>query len=253
MINAMNGSEFLSWLPEQPCPEREDMIVEQVRSGGTLPVWWMPVQLRNYAGEVYVAHDSLRFGAEDDWVRCCVSATTAQRIADLLGCLLPNDKIADMAHEQATVRLTPHTQDISSTISCLQRHHASIEDERAGREGLISTVGKEWVVVNDLVNHPLGPTGAVNYGWHGGPYVGRGGARVWQTLGHRHNRAHVDYSQLTPRLVHPLMRLNGEVRDTAEVLTSAGWDYVAYERQTITRHPGINPEPCIITRTIVPW
>ena len=57
------------------------------------------------------------------------------------------DRIADLAHTQAEVRLTPHPhQPVTATIAAMLQHHAAIEHERAGREGLLSTIGKEWIL-----------------------------------------------------------------------------------------------------------
>ena len=110
-----------------------------------------------------------------DWVRVAVTAATAQRIADALGVLLPTDRIVDLAYAQADVRLHPHIQNpVTAAVSGMLAHHAAIEAERAGREGLISTIGKDWILGNEMSPppwggppaHPLGYAGAINYGWH---------------------------------------------------------------------------------------
>jgi hypothetical protein len=112
------------------------------------------------------------------------------------------------------------------------QHHTAIEHERAGREGLLSTVGKEWILGPELFPaahpaHPLGKDGAINYGWHttgpvapNGPYLARPGVILWQSRGFRHNRFHVDYSQWVPRFVHPRMQVDGRNVATAEVMMS---------------------------------
>jgi hypothetical protein len=76
---------------------------------------------------------------------------TAQRIADTLGVLLPTDRITDLAHAQADVRLTPHPQaPVTATTEAMLQHHAAIEAERGGREGLLSTIGKDWILGSEL-------------------------------------------------------------------------------------------------------
>jgi hypothetical protein len=166
-------------------------------------------------------------------VRVAVTPDTAQRIADTLGVLLPTDRIADLAHAQADVRLVPHTQyPVTATTAAMLQHHAAIEAERAGREGLLSTIGKDWILGPELFPvaspaHPLGKEGAINYGWHTtgpvapfGPYPGRSGVILWQQRGFRHNRRHVDYSQWVPRFVHPRMLVDGRNVATVEALMS---------------------------------
>jgi len=98
-------------------------------------------------------------------VRVAVTVDGAQRIADVLGVLLPTDRIADMAHAQADVRLMPHWQaPVTATTDAMLRHHADIEAERAGRDGLLSTIGKDWILGCEIFPvgassrpaHPLG-------------------------------------------------------------------------------------------------
>jgi hypothetical protein len=225
---------------------REAAVLDAVRAGGALPIVWSPIhtEIPGHKATVYVASDTLRFGepganldpGDWDWVRVAVTAETAQRIADALGVLLPTDRIADLVHAQATVRLTPHWQQpVTATTDAMLRHHADIEAERAGRDGLLSTIGKDWILGRELFPtspgglpaHPLGWDGAINYGWHtrgpatrNGPYVGQPGVVLWQTKGFRHNRRHIDYAQWVPRFVHPRMEVDGRWVRTADVMTS---------------------------------
>jgi hypothetical protein len=243
----MRGTDFMKSLPAGDDATSRDgraaLVLDAVRNGVALPIAWMPVSASagGHTATIYVASDTLRFGEDGpnaspddwDWVRVAVTAATAQQIADLLGVLLPTDRIADLAHKQAGVTLTPHTQNpVTATTAAMLKHHAQIEAERAGRTGLLSTVGKEWILGVQLFPaerpaHPLGKQGAINYGWHapgpvrpGGPFAGRDGAILWQQQGFRHNTAHVDYSQWVSRLVHPRMVVDGNEVATADVLTS---------------------------------
>lgn len=243
----MRGSDFLRALPpggdSRSVLAREQALLDAVHGGLALPIVWAPLETSaaGHTATIHVATDTLRFGVPGpnadpgdwDWVRVAVTSDTAQRIADVLGVLLPTDRIADLAHAQADVRLTPHPQHpVTATTAAMLQHHAAIEAERAGREGLLSTIGKEWILGPELFPaaspaHPLGKDGAINYGWHtsgpvtrGGPYQGRPGIILWQTRGFRHNRRHVDYSQWAPRVVHPRMLVDGRNVSTAEVMTS---------------------------------
>ena len=271
----MRGSDFLRALPvggdTRSVVAREQLVIEAVNAGLALPIVWAPLTTSAgpHTGTIFVATDTLRFGIPGlnadpndwDWVRVAVTPDTAQRIADALGVLLPTDRIADLAHAQADVRLTPHTQHpVTATTAAMLQHHAAIEAERAGREGLLSTIGKEWILGPELFPalspaHPLGIDGAINYGWHtvgpvtpNGPYPGRSGMILWQTRGFRHNRRHVDYSQWAPRVVHPRMRVDGRNVATSEVMMSpelAG--LVSYHgpllgtRYPLQSRPGANP------------
>jgi hypothetical protein len=264
-VSKIRGTAFLRSLPpgddRASIEARDEKVVDAVRRGSSLPISWAPVktQIPGYKALVYVAFDTTRFGEDGpnadpdnwDWVRIAVMPTTAQRIADQLGVLMPTDKILDLAHAQADVRLTPHFQDpATATTAAMLKHHAAIEAQRAGRGGLLSSIGKDWILGNELFPprpgalppHPFGYDGAINYGWHidatpedlaaiahhlsypreqySGPYMGQPGIVLWQTRGYRHNRGHVDYSQWIPRFVHPWMEVNGERMRTADVMQS---------------------------------
>jgi serpin B len=226
--------------------QREQLVLDGVRQGLAQPIVWSPVvsEANGHRATIYVAQDTLRFGeagsnldpTDWDWVRVAVTPDAAQRIADELGVLLPTSKIADLAHAQADVRLTPHWQNpVTATTGTMLQHHRDIEAERAGRDGLLSTIGKDWILARALFParpgalpaHPLGYDGAINYGWHtkgparpGGPYVARPGIIVWQQEGERHNRRHVDDSQWVPRFVYPRMVVDGNEMATADVMMS---------------------------------
>ncbi len=233
----MRGSAFMASLPagdDGPSrAARAAAVLRAVREGVALPIEWKPVHTtwNGRSATVYVASDSLRFGepgdnanpSDWDWVRVAADARTAQQIADTLGVLLPTSKIADLAYQQADVRLTPHTQQpVTATTAAMLRHHAAVEAERAGRTGLLADVGKDWILGSKLwpashPAHPLGREGAINYGWHtvgpatpNGPYVGHDGLILWQQEGYRHNLDHVDYAQFVPRFVRADMLLDDE-------------------------------------------
>jgi hypothetical protein len=269
----MNGSDFLRSLPQggdiRSVLAREQLLLEAVNAGIALPIVWAPLttHANDHTATIYVATDTLRFGVpgpnEDpsawDWVRVAVTPDAAQRIADALGVLLPTDRIADLAHTHAEVRLIPHPQQpVTATIAAMLQHHAAIEYERAGREGLLSTIGKDWILGPELFPaahpaHPLGKDGAINYGWHTtgpvaphGPYLARPGVILWQSRGFRHNRFHVDYSQWVPRFVHPRMRVDGRNVSTAEVMMSPEFaGLVSYQgpllgvRYPLWEHPAL--------------
>ena len=270
-VSAMRGSDFMRSLSALSVQAREQLVLEAVKAGLALPIVWVPLTTHagSHTATIDVATDTLRFGvpgpnadpSDWDWVRVAVTPDTAQRIADALGVLLPTDRIADLAHTQADVRLTPHPQTpVTATTEAMLKHHTAIEAERAGRAGLLSTIGKDWILGPELFPaaspaHPLGKDGAINYGWHTtgpvtplGPYQGRPGVILWQQRGFRHNRHHVDYSQWVPRFVHPRMRVDGRDVSTAEVMMSpelAG--LVSYQgpllgaRYPLSTGPALNP------------
>jgi hypothetical protein len=121
----------------------------------------------------------------------------------------------------------PITNDTSAMIDQSRKIDAAIQ--AAGVDindpGLVSTIGKHWILDNDL-----GPNKPINYGWHytgqgiGGPSVtrspdGRGGVvNVIQGRGKAHNSAHADYSQ-NVTLVSRKAVLDGQQVDLDQILT----------------------------------
>ncbi len=170
-----------------------------------------------------------------DGVRINASADTEQKIADLLDCLLLTPKIADLIWLQRETTLFPSPQTISDTTEAMVAHSERIDGALnllGGSKGLLSTVGKHWVLDNDILAHP----GCVeNYGWHfeGHSFMGIDGEvtaslikdasgqhiRLIQGRGWRHNKAHVDYSQ-TVVLVSSECEVDGHPMKLADVLRS---------------------------------
>jgi hypothetical protein len=221
----LSGTDFLRTLPANATAARERAVLEAVRARNILPIEWWGLRsvFGGHALVMFVSCDALRVGTVADSVRINATARTAQQIADVLGCLLPTSHICDLVWEQAVVRLPPCIgsagPDMLTTARMLA-HHTCVEAKLAGRRGLVETVGKNWVISNQLAKHP---GKAANYGWfdpkapYGSRPGGHGPHRLWQPLGLAHNLEHVDYSQIV-RLVHRTCVLDGACRDLVDVL-----------------------------------
>lgn len=187
-------SDFWDSLPEQPSEAREEMILDAIQSGDYDPITWVPVGVGLDEGVellLSVASDALKIDGE----RVNVNMTTMQKIVDLLGYAFPTSKISDLIYEHAAVRIGACTQTPDSKMAYTERtlkHSAAVDAKIAGRTGLASTVGKDWVLTNRLVGHA---DKSANYGWHdpGAQYTSPGGIKLWQPLGLAHDRWHVDY------------------------------------------------------------
>jgi len=225
-------------LPCQAGQEREEAILDAVRAGNYVEICWYPLrtEFNGHSGLILVSSDALKLGEPDDYFRPNVTAATAQRIADELGCILPTTLICDQAWEQATARSSPCLQpadpaerlrqgyprcpDGSTSMDdtpAMLRHSEEVDAKRADQRGLLGNIGKHWVITNRLLQKPVGT--AANYGWFdaSAPYVSASGLRLWQPLSTAHNDGHVDYSQVQPRLVHTSMLVDGEERSIFDV------------------------------------
>jgi N-acetyl-anhydromuramyl-L-alanine amidase AmpD len=212
----MKGSEFVSSISGVAGCLRESQILQAIRAGATVPIVWTSIESRavGHVARLQVSSDALAVGEPDDFTRVTVSHTTAQSIADHFDAILPTTRISDLTFQAADVRLKPclQTPDAGmANTSRMVQHSEAVEAKRAGRTGLISTVGKDWVVTNRLVGHP---NRAANYGWHDSAAPNK---KCWQPLGLAHDRWHVDYSQVV-RLVRRQIEVDGAPRDIVDVL-----------------------------------
>lgn len=208
------AKELLATWPEKAGPEREEAILRAFRDGHHLPLVWAELTAGRGSDTVsfFVTADALEVGDASNSLRVTTTARTAQRIADLFGCVLQTPSLCDLVWEQASVRLTPSFQTPDAHMSDTSRmvaHHAAVEEKRRGRTGLVENVGKHWVLVNSLFARP---GRAANYGWFDPRAPNR---RLWQSVGTAHNLDHVDYSQVV-RLVQRSARLNGAVVDISD-------------------------------------
>ena len=238
---AVNGSEFAASLPERSTAEREARIVEAVSNGLHLPLIWLELPIRMGSDECtfFVLDDALRIGVPGDWLRVAVTAATQQRIADILGASLPTAELVEAAYDQG-IKLSPCVQtpdaEMAST-SRMVRHSREVDQKIGNRSGLVAgNAGKHWVLHERLKGLMVGGAqGAANFGWFNAkvrPYA------PIQTLGFRHNVAHVDYCQVC-WLVRKDVVLNGTRTTLEAVLTHPTlYKLACSTRLSFTRLPG---------------
>lgn len=232
-------------LPEQAGPAREAAILDAAKAG-RLTFDWSPVTVdaRGHRATIYVTTDAVKL----DGVRINVTATTAQQVADVLGCHLPTSRVCDLAWEQAMVRCKPclGTPDaLMSTTTRMRKHSASVDQQVNGHTGLTRTVGKDWIIHPRLAGKP---DLAVNYGWHDprAPHLSWSGLHMWQTVGSRHNRHHTDYSQ-TLTLVRDDVLVDGVAHRYTDMLVDADLSALLSDDgvMPVTRYPGV-PAPTTV-------
>lgn len=212
--------------PPQATQSREDVILTLVQAGN-FDFHWANItsQAKGHVGEFQVFGDALKV----EGIRVNVCAETQQRIADFLECSPLTAKLADLAWSQRDHTLPPFPRAISSSTEAMIWHSTKIDLALQGRTGLVQTVGKHWIIDNDL----LGSRKAMNYGWHfvGNNTGGIGGSttasglldsqgrpvRLIQGRGTAHDAKHVDYSQ-TCVLVSRKCKVDGQEMDLHQVL-----------------------------------
>lgn len=202
------------------------LLLAAVLAGEHVPPTWAEVELSGGL-VVCVATDALRARVPEAETPIRLPASYAETIAicRALGCLPPTREISDAVWHAAAVQVIPRGLVMTAadaaqmtTVEWSLRHEAGIETQlRAARArgeaidgALIADVGKDWLLDNGIVRR-----GAVNYGWRsltGAPL---------QPLGHMHDAAHWDYSQVL-RLVSRGAHLEGEAVDLLDVLVHRG-------------------------------
>lgn len=218
---------MLNGCPSEAGKDRDDFLFEEIKSGkADFSYSTITSSFSDHKAEFYVFSDALKI----DSVRINVSAELQQKIADSLDCMLLTARLADMIWIQKDCTIKPLPRLISSSTVSMIAHSQSIDNELAkfGTEPkLISTVGKHWIVDNDLAWH-IGR--AINYGWHfaNNDFVGpteysvskdEAGKQIKmiQGRGWGHDIHHVDYSQ-TCVLVSNQCKLDGNLIDLKTLL-----------------------------------
>jgi len=223
---------MLDDFPTKHGPEREEKIIQAVRSGrAKYNFVKITSEHKDHKAEFQVFEDALKV----DGIRVNVTPETQQAIADLLRCTLPTAKLYDLIWHQCEHRIDPQPRPITSSTAAMIEHSQKIDSELkkiGSPEGLKATVGKTWIIDNGLARKP---DRACNHGWHftkGANYKGIGGninpsllknpetGRYWymiQARGFHHGPQHVDYSQVCV-LVSRQCWVDGEEKDLVDVL-----------------------------------
>jgi hypothetical protein len=238
--------------PKDHGPDRDRWILSAVQSGGFEASFSEVLSVHgDHEARFWIFSDALKVGG----VRVNVSADLQQRIADLLSCSLLTPFLADLAWLRRGATLTPHTRPITSLTSAMVDHSRLIDEDLAklGQpSGVVSTVGKHWVIDDEMLGHP---NKTENYGWHfpgqsfGGSAwsaaasslkEGGHGLRLIQGRGWAHDKSHVDYSQ-TCVLVSRTCVVDGLRKRLEDVLGDPGlaWHASHSGPMRTFRQPGV--------------
>ncbi|MBA4107512.1 MAG: hypothetical protein C0485_17380 [Pirellula sp.] len=214
-VDAIGGRAFMEKIAGLPREEREAAVYAEI-AAGNVPDFLrtfkqVPIAAGEVRGTIEVAPDYLAIGSDEDFVRIPMTPHTAQRLADLFGCVLPTRKIVDAIDAVAEVRLAPQplTEDRESVAAFLLSND-KIEEQRKGRPlGSLTTGGKKDIVVSNKIHER--PNRLVIYGWrqlNGQPI---------QPLTNVHVDWYVDYSHGV-RLVRDEIVVDGQPRKIVDLL-----------------------------------
>jgi hypothetical protein len=212
------GTQFAIRIAHLTGAARERAIIDAVSRQSVPPSllvgYGVNVQIPGHSGTFYAAPDYFGIGTDADWIRMPMYPSTAQRIADTYGMLLPTKKMVDLIHDAAPVKIsfTAKSTDRESTTTFIESDH-DIERKRAGRIGLTAGQKKDIVITNGLVRHP-GHV-AIYGAWDTQDHVIQGpGVNVTS-----HSNSYVDYSHGV-RLIKPIMLVDGREMPVLDVLAN---------------------------------
>ncbi len=190
------GSEFARQIQSMGETEREGAIEAELLSGDipTFLTRFVPVELAAPGIRVTlcVAPDYLAVGSDKDFLFVPMRLSTALRVAQQYGALLPTARIVDAVYEQADLKLAPQPlppTDRMRSTAYYSEHNALIRKQREALGGFLGqlTAGdkKDLVLTERL--RPMSDRVAI-YGWH------RGNHDPIQPLSTVHGARYADYS-----------------------------------------------------------
>lgn len=196
------------------------LLLAAVERGEHVPPVWVDLDMGGGL-VVCVAADALhaRVPEAAEPIRLPASYAETITICRKIGCLPPTREISDAVWSAAAVHVPPRGLVLTAsdalqmaTVEWSLKHHDAIESrlDDVAEGTLIADVGKDWILDNGL-----SVRGAVNYGWR------ISATKMLQPLGHMHDAAHWDYSQVL-RLVRRTARLDGLEVDLLDVLVARG-------------------------------
>lgn len=216
--------------------DREGQILAHVAQGRYEHQWW-PLTWTKNGHQVSVMVSRMPLMLSDGSSRLVVNATypTAQKLADLLGGALLTTRVSDEIQKQADKKITPATKPwqgagTDNSGSKTSRMYDQSADLLArtdgGSGGLLSNLGKDWVVTRRFWVPPAGTGSAAlvhhsaNFGWYapGTGSVSPGQVSVIQSVGLTHDMGHTDYSQLIRLLDPTSLTIDGQARDWGAAL-----------------------------------
>lgn len=239
----MDAQSWLNSLPNNPGPDRDKAVLNAISDGIVVCNWASVTStIAGHTATFQVCDDAAYVELPDfSRFRFQVSATFAQKCADLLEASFITSKISDLAYRQAQVVVGASTlspgPDMVTTDKSKQWNKA-VEIKRAGKTGLFRDCGKAWILSNRLTTS----VSAVNYGFYdkSAPYISQGGLKMWQTVGSRHDRSHTDYSQ-TLILMSKTCEVDGQSINVVDVMKDPVLSsLLSYEGVLrFTRQPGV--------------
>lgn len=245
--------------PAQPGPARDAVILQAIQAGNYEIIWsTITSSISGHTATFRVFADALKIGG----VRITTSAYLEQTIADLLGCSLLTAKLADLIFAQRAITVLPHIQTpdatmVSTAVMIAQSAWIDSQIPTDYQGGIVSTVGKHWIISSLFSTNTATAGKAINYGWPitSSSFQGTTWPKsatlpnVWviQNPGWAHDDQEVDYSQNCVLVARDCIVDNNPM-DLQTVLQDPVLSYVANADGPlkVLRQPGVPINTAIV-------
>jgi len=227
------GSAFIRRASGLPADAREALVLEFIRRGA-IPASLralraVTVAERGHTATVFVMPDVLAVGVDGDRFRPALTAATAQRAADILGMMLPTEKMVRMVYGAADAKIPMRA--FGAPRDTFARH---VESDRAiadriARAGALETAfvaghSKDYVVGAPRARNPNHV--AIYGAWDAQ------GTRIQPSSGRAHALSYRDYSQRV-RLVASEAIVDGVRRPLVEVLGDPAMAFLLHDEGAV--------------------
>ena len=218
--DAPTGTELAHRLTGLSLEDREVAIVHQILSGN-VPSFGRRLRAisvkgtrgsNHYEVVFYASCDYLAVGSDQDYLYVPLTPSTAQYVADRLGCTLPTKKMVDIIYARADIKLRPQPIPPSPrmiTMPVFLQHTDSIRQQLAQLgferpvDALVAGHKKDIIISRKIYTPDRDYDRVVIYGWH------RSVNDPIQPVYNGHHANYADYSHGV-RLIRNVAFLNGD-------------------------------------------
>ncbi|HED09224.1 MAG TPA: T9SS type A sorting domain-containing protein [Caldithrix abyssi] len=243
--NARSGSEFARRITGLAVSEREQAVVNEILSGN-VPSFARKLRPVTVSGKVkgvnqeltfYALCDYMAVGSDSDYLYMPMTPSTAQYLADKLGCTLPTKKMVDDIYLNAEIKLSPQPippSDKMTTVPVFMQHTDSIKQQisRKGFSRLLNRIygghKKDIILSNKIYSPDRNYERVVIYGWH------RSVNDPIQPVYNGHGASYADYSHGV-RLISRQAVLDSDSTRTDSLLTDADFSVLLSDEGPIAR------------------
>lgn len=223
-ISIVTGDQFIANNLNLGGAVREENILKEFVNGNVPDFLrkFVPVTVTSGTNKItyYVSTDYLSIGDDSNYCRMPMNPLTAQKIADLYGCILPTKKMVDDIYKNADIKLqakpfgSPYDSSMQSTER-FQWSNNSINKQLFGKNINLLVAGhkKDVVITNKLYPANIQKKVAI-YGW----WLNPNSAPIQTLNATSHDYMYCDYSHGI-RLISGIATLNDKIMNISDILT----------------------------------